>query len=114
MFPPWGLFGGGDGRPARYLTVSDGETVPISSKGTAPVAGGTMIRVETCGGGGYGPPWERDPELVLRDVIEEKISVERAREAYGVVIDAGDGSVAVDTARTGERRRALQAQGRPS
>ena len=114
VFPPWGLFGGGDGRPARYLTVSDGETVPISSKGTAPVASGTMIRVETCGGGGYGSPWERDPELVLRDVVEEKISVERAREAYGVVIHAGDGSVAVDTARTGECRRARQAQGRPS
>ena len=114
VFPPWGLFGGGDGRPARYLTVSDGETVPISSKGTAPVASGTMIRVETCGGGGYGPPWERDPELVLRDVVEEKISVERAREAYGVVIDAGDGPVSVDAAGTGERRRALQARERTS
>ena len=67
-----------------------------------------MIRVETCGGGGYGPAWERDPEAVLRDVFEEKISAERARDVYGVVIDANDGSV--DMARTGERRRVLQAQ----
>ena len=43
-----------------------------------------------------------------------KISIERAREACGVVIDAGDGSVSVDAARTGERRQAWQAQERRS
>ena len=107
-FPPWGLFGGGDGRPARYLTVKDGEAAPIPSKGTAPVEGGTMIRVETCGGGGYGPAWERDPERVLDDVREEKVSVERAREVYGVVIDASGGTV--DVAGTDARRRALHAR----
>ena len=79
----------------------------IPSKGTAPVASGTMIRIETCGGGGYGPAWERDPERVLKDVLEEKISAERAREVYGVVIDANDGSI--DAARTSERRKELQA-----
>ena len=108
VFPPWGLFGGGEGRPARYLAISGGEATPISSKGTAPVESGTMIRVETCGGGGYGPSWERDPELVLRDVFEEKISAERACDVYGVVIDPNDGSV--DMARTGERRRTLKAR----
>ncbi|MBA3844633.1 MAG: hypothetical protein H0X39_18795, partial [Actinobacteria bacterium] len=39
-----------------------------------------------CGGGGYGPPELRDPEKVLRDVLEEKVSVERARELYRVAI----------------------------
>ena len=112
VFPPWGLFGGEDGQPARYLTVADDEVSPIASKGTAPVAGGTMIRVETCGGGGYGPAWERDPERVLNDVVEEKISIERARDAYGVVIDATDGSI--DMVRTDERRRTLRAGGSPS
>ena len=111
-FPPWGLFGGGDGRPARYLTITDGGAAAIPSKGTAPVASGTVIRVETCGGGGYGPAWERDPERVLRDVFEEKISAERAREVYGVVIDASGGSV--DVAGTDERRRALRVQANPS
>ena len=71
-----------------------------------------MIRVETCGGGGYGPAWERDPVLVLVDVLEEKVSVERAREVYGVEIDASDGSI--DVAATDERRRALQSQANPS
>ena len=43
--------------------------------------------METCGGGGYGPAWERDPERVLRDVREGKVSLSRARECYGVAID---------------------------
>ena len=38
------------------------------------------------GGGGYGDPLEREPNLVLKDVIEEKISLNNASENYGVVI----------------------------
>ena len=45
------------------------------------------MRVESCGGGGYGPSAERDPQLVLRDVHEGKVSIERAREVYRVAID---------------------------
>ena len=105
-FPPEGLFDGGDGRPARYLRIAGGEAATIPSKGTAPVKRGETVRVETCGGGGYGPPWERDPGLVLRDVLEEKLSIERARDVYGVSIDPADGSI--DTARTTEYRRVLQ------
>ena len=112
VFPPWGLFGGEDGRLARYLAIAGGEAETISSKGTAPVARGTTIRVETCGGGGYGPAWERIPERVLNDVVEEKISAERARDVYGVVIDAVDGSI--DRARTEELRRTLRQQANPS
>ena len=42
--------------------------------------------MRSCGGGGFGPPEERDPERVLRDVLEGKVSVERAREHYRVAI----------------------------
>lgn len=66
------------------------------------------VRLETCGGGGYGPPHERDPELVLRDVREEKLSIERARNVYGVVVDPANGSI--DTVRTAERRASLRAR----
>ena len=48
---------------------------------------GQIISYRTCGGGGYGPALERDPELVLRDVREGKVSFERAREVYGTAID---------------------------
>ena len=87
-FPPWGLFGGEEGLRAKYSLVSKGVEREIGSKTTLTVAQGDLLRMETCGGGGYGPPWERDPELVLDDVRERKISVARARERYGVAIDA--------------------------
>jgi N-methylhydantoinase B len=45
------------------------------------------------GGGGYGCPLERDPEAVLRDVRDGKVSLNSARSAYGVVIDATLGTV---------------------
>ena len=86
-FPPWGLFGGGDARPARYSLISNGKTRAIPSKGTIQVMNGEMVRIETCGGGGYGPARERDPQLVLRDVREGKVSALRAKEQYGVEID---------------------------
>ena len=47
---------------------------------------GDLVSYRTCGGGGYGPPEERDPERVLRDVLEEKVSVERARDVYKVAV----------------------------
>ena len=86
-FPPWGLFGGGDGKCARYSLISDGGEKEIGSKTSLTVRNGERIRMETCGGGGYGPAWERDPERVLRDVREGKVSLSRARECYGVAID---------------------------
>jgi N-methylhydantoinase B len=58
------------------------------------------------GGGGYGAPWERDPSLVLEDVAGGKVSVERGRDIYGVVIDAV--SKAVDQAATEAGRRVIR------
>ena len=43
----------------------------------------------TCGGGGYGPPSERVPERVLRDVLEGKVSTARAAEIYRVAVVDG-------------------------
>jgi len=60
-----------------------------------------VISVRSCGGGGYGPPGDRDPEHVLRDVREGKVSRERARDEYLVAIDRD----AVDLAATTELRR---------
>jgi N-methylhydantoinase B len=60
-----------------------------------------VISVRTCGGGGYGPPEERDPERVLRDVLEGKVSRERARDFYRVAI----ADRRIDQAGTDELRR---------
>jgi N-methylhydantoinase B len=43
--------------------------------------------LDTPGGGGYGNPLEREPEMVERDVMEGYISLEKAKEDYGVVIN---------------------------
>ena len=45
------------------------------------------------GGGGYGPPEERDPRRVLEDVRQGRVSVQAAREVYGVEIDEDGGEV---------------------
>ena len=61
---------------------------------------GDLVSYRTCGGGGYGPPEERDPERVLRDVLEEKVSVERARDVYRVAVAGRE----LDLAATAELR----------
>ena len=71
---------------ARPSTCScaRGEEQRLSAKCTIELEAGDVVSYRTCGGGGYGPPGERDPELVRRDVREGKVSAERARDVYGV------------------------------
>src|SRR6185437_684739 len=83
-FGPWGVDGGEPGQTAEYVLVRDGVETRLGSKSTVELEAGDTISVRTCGGGGYGPPAERDAELVLRDVREGRISAERARAIYGV------------------------------
>lgn len=85
--PPWGLFGGGDAVGPRVSIVSNGVERELPLKSTITVKKGDRLSTQWCGGGGYGDPLERDPDKVLWDVIEEKISAQHARETYGVVID---------------------------
>jgi N-methylhydantoinase B len=56
---------------------------------------GERIVSITCGGGGYGPPAEREPEAVRRDVVEGWISAERARAVYRVAL-TDEMEIAVD------------------
>jgi N-methylhydantoinase B len=89
---PWGLFGGEPGTAARYrvLPADGAEPVALSSKETVRLDPGDTASVTTPGGGGYGDPTERDPERVLADVRDDKVSPAAAREAYGVVVVDGD------------------------
>jgi N-methylhydantoinase B len=98
---PWGAAGGGSGRVAEYVHVRDGVETRIGSKSTIDLVPGDVISIRSCGGGGYGPPEERDPERVLRDVLEGKVSVERARGEYRVAI----ADRRIDEAATAELRR---------
>ncbi len=83
---PWGLFGGEPGLKAQYLLIKGSDTEFLDSKVTVHLDPGDVISYRTCGGGGYGPPIEREPSQVLDDFIVGKISLNRALDAYKVVI----------------------------
>src|SRR5207253_7970494 len=100
---PQGLAGGGPARSARLIQNPDSEPHAFPSKMSVALKAGEVFSVQMAGGGGYGPPWEREPALVLEDVLAERVSLERARTVYGVVVDVA--SEAVDEAAT-ERARA--------
>ena len=83
-FAPRGFLGGKDGMRGE-LFLSDGTSVP--PKATYDLAPGTSVTLRLPGGGGYGNPLERDPERVAEDVRQDRVSVESARDEYGVEID---------------------------
>jgi N-methylhydantoinase B len=88
LHAPWGLFGGAEARPARYVLNPDAAGArELPSKITFQMAPGDVVSVQTPGGGGAEAPLERDPARVAADVAQGKISVERALSVYGVVVD---------------------------
>ena len=68
--PAWGLFGGEDGAATDVKLTVDGETVPLLKANQIPAPKGSRLHVATGGGGGYGVPEERDPELASQDAID--------------------------------------------
>ena len=93
---PHGLFGGLPGERAHYVLNPDSGATELGSKVTVQLKENDVISYRTCGGGGYGPPQERDPQDVLWDVRNGKVSPERARQVYRVAIDAGALTVDLD------------------
>jgi N-methylhydantoinase B len=108
--PPWGIAGGKQGGTGR-ITVNPGtpeeRVLPPLSDGNH-VRKGDIVRVETGGGGGYGPPFDRPAATVLEDVLGGLVSVTAAREEYGVVI-YGDTIDAQATAILRDRRPPVRA-----
>ncbi len=98
---PWGALGGHDAHVAEYVLIRDRIETRLGSKTTVELVPGDVISVRTCGGGGYGAPGERDPARVLRDVLEGKVSAERARALYRVAVE----DRRLDEAATVELRR---------
>src|SRR5262245_63818616 len=82
--PPWGLWGGADGVVNGVdITSPDGASRQVRKATQHPIAAGETVRIMTGGGGGYGPPSERDRESIRRDVAEGYVSLESARRDYG-------------------------------
>jgi N-methylhydantoinase B len=99
--PAWGLFGGEQAEGPRVDIAGSQERHDLKAN-RLPLAAGDTLVLHTGGGGGWGDPFEREPEKVLQDVIDGVVSRERAAERYGVVIDE---QLKLDATATEERRR---------
>jgi N-methylhydantoinase B/oxoprolinase/acetone carboxylase alpha subunit len=85
VYPPRGRAGGLNGTTGRVETRS-GRTLPPKAQST--IAVGDRLIVAMPGGGGYGDPHKRPAEKVADDVARGLVSVESAREHYGVAVNA--------------------------
>lgn len=99
-YAPPGVLEGQSGALNRFsYEQDDGMHQPpqVSKMVGIKINRGQHLRLETPGGGGYGNPFERDPEAIMSDIRDGYVSIESAKHQYGVVIDK-DGSL--DTAKT--------------
>jgi N-methylhydantoinase B/oxoprolinase/acetone carboxylase alpha subunit len=113
---PWGLFGGNGAETSRLLVKKAGEEdfvafreafgTPSNSRvANIKLQAGDQVMLCSPGGGGFGPPVERQPESVLQDVQEGFVSDEEALATYAVAIDVENGAQQVDWKETERLRR---------
>ena len=108
-FAPWGVAGGTAGATGSVtLNPDTAAEKPLPKIDVLALEPGDVLSVRTPGGGGHGDRFTRPPSHVLADVLSGLVSRERAREAYGVVLD-GD---RVDESAT-TSRRATQLEAAP-
>ncbi|MEP4889338.1 MAG: hydantoinase B/oxoprolinase family protein [Aliiglaciecola sp.] len=105
---PWGVNGGAPGmRSTKLLQRADGseETLPAKCEGIE-VKKGDILYFNTWGGGGWGDPLQREPQLVLDDINRSLVTVEGAL-GYGVVISD---DLSIDTQATADLRAKMAAE----
>src|SRR5581483_4323487 len=113
--PPWGLWGGLAGASGGYDLRKPGDGGFRAMFGSQhAVPRDCTVVVRTGGGGGWGDPLERDPGRVREDAIEELVSIEAAREQYGVVLGADFAVDAEATAALRARKRSGKQQRQPA
>jgi N-methylhydantoinase B len=112
---PWGLLGGKDAFANAVAVVHEDGSVQRYDTGKVPlteipVESGYII--ETGGGGGFGPPGERDPQRVLDDVRSGYVTAAAASADYGVVVRGEGLNAEIDFSGTDERRLQMIGEGR--
>ncbi|NLE73813.1 MAG: hydantoinase B/oxoprolinase family protein [Actinobacteria bacterium] len=92
---PTGLFGGTSPIPnaPRVLRKDTGERVRIPVNTFWDIKAGDIYEQDMQGGAGWGNPFERNPESVLKDFLDEFLTADDARQIYGVVIDEAAQSI---------------------
>jgi N-methylhydantoinase B len=93
----------------NHFNVGTPQEYKVRLAENASLGAGAVIAYQYGGGGGFGPALMRDPEAVKEDVLDEYISVGRAREKYGVVLRGTleDYDLAVDYPATEALRKAM-------
>ncbi|MCK9906038.1 hydantoinase B/oxoprolinase family protein, partial [Frankia sp. Cpl3] len=98
---PWGINGGEPGSSSyKVLIKKDGSRIRLESKvDHIQVEKGDQLLFVTGGSGGWGDPLERAMEKVRLDVVRGLVSLEKAADAYGVVLDPETVEINYDTSR---------------
>jgi N-methylhydantoinase B len=100
---PSGLKGGKRAPPYVLKIIrSDGTVIDADTNTFYTIYKGDIVEIYSSGGGGFGDPFEREPEKVLEDVRNELISIESAERDYGVVINPD--TLEIDWERTEQLR----------
>jgi N-methylhydantoinase B len=106
LYPCWGINGGGKGTPNYFMIEKTGQSPRRLRKIAAEAMQmHDLISLRTGGGGGFGNPFERDTQSVLRDVIDGYVTPEQAKADYGVAIDMA--KMKVDEEETAKLRKTV-------
>jgi N-methylhydantoinase B len=101
----FGLLGAKPGSvPTMQVVSPDGAQRELRVNAFHAIHEGDTFQIISQGGGGFGDPLERDPEQVVRDVIDGFVSAERALVDYGVVVVGADGGAVLDREATQTER----------
>jgi len=102
-YPAWGLKGGKSALPSS-MVAHPGMPEEVKEKFATTLYEGEYLIEHPGGGGGFGDPYQRDPQRVLDDVIDEYVSIEKAGKDYGVAIKKERDDYIIDWGKT-ERLR---------
>ena len=107
IIAPRGAANGGDGRTGDIIMnpETDKQKRLPTRYADYPLAAKDRFRLDTPGGGGLGTAMNRDPQRVLRDVIEGYVTPQAAEQTYGVIVKHGADGWSVDAQATENRRR---------
>ncbi|MCL4181827.1 MAG: hydantoinase B/oxoprolinase family protein [Burkholderiaceae bacterium] len=103
----FGALGGEPVPQCRTFIQRGDEEIRLKPHRLVQMKHGDVIDKRSSGGGGVGSPWERDPEMVREDVENELVSLQAARDVYGVVIDPQ--TLKVDHGKTSDLRASAAA-----